>query len=119
MKKNDVMLLIIIIVSSLLIFGMRYMLKDQGKAYVTVRIDGEIVETFPLSEDREYVTDTKGNKIQIKDGQVNMVEADCPDQLCVHQMAISKNKESIICLPNEVIVQVTSYDEAQYDAVTN
>lgn len=119
MKKNDVMLLMIIIAAAFMIFGMRYVLKDQGEAYVTVRIDGEVVDTFPLSEDREYVTKTGGNHISIKNGKADMVEADCPDQLCVHQMAISKNKESIICLPNQVIVQITSYDEAKYDAVTN
>lgn len=119
MKKNDVMLLLIIVISAFMIFGMRFALKDQGKAYVTVRIDGEIVDTFPLSEDREYVTSSGGNHISIKNGLVDMIEADCPDQLCVHQIAVSKNNESIICLPNEVVVQITSYDEAQYDAVTN
>lgn len=119
MKKNDVMLLVIIVVSALMIFGMRYALKDQGQSYVTIRIDGEIVDTFLLSENREYVTDDKGNHISIKNGQVDMIEASCPDQLCVNQKAISKNNEGIICLPNKVIVQITSYDEAEFDAVTN
>ena len=46
-----------------------------------------------------------------------MVEADCPDKLCVHQKAISKNNETIICLPNKVVVQVTSGEESEFDSV--
>lgn len=119
MKKNDWMLLGIIVSVAIMIIGMRYLLKDQGQAYVTLRIDGEIVETYLLSEDREIDTEGDTNHISIKNGQVDMTSATCPDQLCVHQKAISGNNESIICLPNRVIVQITSQDEAKYDAVTN
>ncbi len=48
-----------------------------------------------------------------------MVKADCPDQLCVNQKPVSKNHESIICLPNRVVVEVESKEESEYDAVTN
>ena len=48
-----------------------------------------------------------------------MIRADCPDQLCVKQKAVSKNKESIICLPNKIIVEVDSHKNSQYDAVSN
>lgn len=119
MKKNDWMLLGIIVCVSILIFGMRFFLKDQGKAYVTVRIDGEIVETYDLSEDQVIEVNQGTNVIAIKNGKVDMTQADCPDQLCVHQKAISENRESIICLPNRVVVQITSSDEAAYDAVAN
>lgn len=119
MKKNDWILLGIVVVVSVLIFGMRFMLKDQGKAYVTVRIQGEIKETYDLSEDQVIEVDHGANVIKIKNGEVDMTEADCPDQLCVHQKPISSNHESIVCLPNRVVVQITSYDEAEYDAVAN
>ena len=59
------------------------------------------------------------NVLQIKNGKADMVSADCPDQLCVNQKAISKNKESIICLPNKIIVEVDSHQNSQYDAVSN
>lgn len=119
MKKNDKILLVIILVLALGIFGMRFAMKDQGQAYVTIRIDGEVKATYLLSEDREITTEDGTNLISIKNGQVDMLEASCPDQLCVNQRAVSQNNESIICLPNKVIVQVTSQNEAKYDAITN
>ena len=48
-----------------------------------------------------------------------MTDADCPDQLCVHQKAASKNHESIICLPNKVVVEVDGSEEREFDAVAN
>jgi len=44
----------------------------------------------------------------IRDGKADMKEADCPDKLCVHQKAISAENESIVCLPNRVVVTVTN-----------
>lgn len=119
MKKNDWILLGIIVVVSVMIFGMRFLLKDQGKAYVTVRVQGEVEATYELSEDKVIELNHGTNVIEIKNGKVDMTKADCPDQLCVHQKAISSDHETIVCLPNRVVVQITSYDEAEYDAVAN
>ena len=46
-----------------------------------------------------------------------MIEADCPDQLCVHQKAISKDRETIVCLPNKVVVEVKSKTESEFDSI--
>lgn len=50
---------------------------------------------------------------------VDMTDADCPDGLCVNQRPISSDGESIICLPNQVVVQIVSQDESELDAVAN
>ena len=36
----------------------------------------------------------------------------CPDQICVHEKAISADGESIICLPNKIVVEVESDKES-------
>ena len=42
----------------------------------------------------------------IENGEVYMESADCPNQICVHHSAISHNGETIVCLPNRVIIEV-------------
>ena len=84
-----------------------------------VRKNGEVVETYDLREDRVVKLNDGSNTMEIKQGKVKMTEADCPDKLCVHQRAISKNNESIICLPNQIVLQIVSQDESGLDAVTN
>ena len=45
-----------------------------------------------------------------------MIDADCPDKLCEYQNAISQSGETIVCLPNKVIVIVAGDDEDEFDA---
>ena len=54
----------------------------------------------------------------IEDGKADMVWADCPDKLCVNQKAISREGESIICLPNKVVISSVGGEEREVDAVT-
>ena len=46
-----------------------------------------------------------------------MKEASCPDQLCVDQNEIYFDKESIICLPNKVVITVVSDVESDVDGI--
>lgn len=92
--------------------------KKGGSVLVTV--DGSTYGTYSLSENQrvEIVIDgVTTNVLEIRDGKADMVEADCPDKLCVHQRAISKNNETIICLPNKVVVQVTGGGESEFDSI--
>ena len=84
-----------------------------------VKVDGKITGTYSLIENQTIEINDGSNILEIKDGIADMIEADCPDKLCVKQKAISKNGESIICLPNEVVVEVKSNEDSEYDAVVN
>jgi len=42
----------------------------------------------------------------ISDGKADMESADCPNQICVHHSAISHTGETIVCLPNRVVIEV-------------
>lgn len=55
------------------------------------------------------------NVIVISNGQVYMEQADCPDRVCVKHKPVSKNGEMIICLPNEVFVEVENSMENEID----
>ena len=60
---------------------------------------------------------------EIKDGKVNMIEADCPDHLCMKQKAITDAGGTIVCLPNKVVIEgekaAHSKDSsADFDAAT-
>ena len=50
----------------------------------------------------------------VEKGQISMLEADCPDKVCVKQGAISDGARPIICLPNNVLIKLTD-DENDTD----
>lgn len=50
--------------------------------------------------------DTPYNLLCISDGKVRMESADCKDQICVHHKPISGIRESIICLPHKLVIEI-------------
>lgn len=118
MRKNDILLAGVVLFIALLGFLFYTSLGRQAAATITVTVDGEIYGTYSLERDQE-ISIGKTNRLMIEDGKADMIEADCPDQICVKHKTISKNKESIVCLPNKVIVEVVGGEEADLDAVTN
>lgn len=88
-------------------------------SYIVITVDGEEYGTYSLLEE-QTITIGEGdtiNIIEIKGGKAYMKEASCPDQLCVDQNEISFDKESIICLPNKVVITVTSDVESDLDGI--
>ena len=124
MKKNDVILIAILLVAALLTAGgMRIwqMNNTKNSANVVVTIDGEVYGTYPLSEDRTErieLPDGSYNILVISDGYADVTEASCPDQICVKHNHIRYSKESIVCLPNKVVVTVEGGEENEIDGST-
>ena len=118
MKKNDWILVAVILVLAGIGFLIYTDLGRQAAGIVKVTVDGELFGTYSLKKEQEIkIKDT--NYLMIKDGQAHMMEADCPDQVCVEHISISKNKETIVCLPNKVIVEIVGGEDVEIDAVAN
>lgn len=125
--RNDIILISVIVIISvalLLVWKLVY-LKGQNHdsdAFVRVTVDGKVYGTYPLSKDDtieiKNVDGDVTNTLVIKDGVADVTAADCPDHLCVKQKAISKEGESIICLPNKVVVTVKSDTKSDIDSIS-
>ena len=77
-------------------------------------MDNELYGTYSLWEEQEIaVGDT--NICSIQNGEVRMISADCPDQICVHSNPIFKKGESIICMPNRVVLEITEGENGGMD----
>ncbi|MCM1154598.1 MAG: NusG domain II-containing protein [Roseburia sp.] len=48
------------------------------------------------------------NILVCREGEVSVIAADCPDQICVHHTPVSKAGENIICLPHKVVVEIVA-----------
>ena len=118
MKKNDWILVVVILVLAGVGFLIYTSFGKQTAGIVKVTVDGELFGIYSLEKEQEIkINDT--NRMIIKDGQADMIEADCPDQICVDHKTISKNKETIVCLPNKVIIEIVGGEDVEMDAVAN
>lgn len=75
-------------------------------SYVSVMLQNDEIARYSLSNGGIYAINGGTNTIEIKDGKVRMIEAQCPNHLCVHQGWIGLEGQSIVCLPNKVTVSV-------------
>ena len=114
MKKKqiaDIFLIIGLIVLTIILSVVIYKNQKTSDLSVEITIDGDLVKTVSLEDDFETMLST-GNKLVIKDGKVYIEEANCPDNLCVKQGSIEKINESIICLPNKLVVRIVEDENA-------
>lgn len=122
MKKNDMILIGIILIVSLIALGTIKWFQSQNDApqQVLVKHDGVVIKSFKLTEktNEEFLYDKDGeiNRIVIKDGVVSISEANCRDQICVKTQAITQNGGIIVCLPHKVTVEIYS-ENAEEDGL--
>lgn len=71
-----------------------------------VIIKQENVTLHEVSLSKNQTIELEGNTIEIKNGKVDVIDATCKNQICVKHKKIEKSGESIVCLPNKVIVEI-------------
>lgn len=107
--KRDIMLiatLITVCAAAFLIIN--FVVKKDGITAV-VKVDGNIVYMLPLDKNASVTVEGYqggSNTVVIENGTVYMKDADCPDKLCEKTGKISKNGETIVCLPHRVVVEI-------------
>ena len=118
-RKADIILFILfVLLGGALAFPALFM--SSGGDTVKVTVNGKPYGTYKLSEDKEITISKSGhiNRFRIKDGTVDMVEASCKNQICVHEGKISRSGQSIVCLPNRVSIVIEGKGGDEYDTAS-
>ena len=125
MKKNDVILIVVLLVIAFTILGATRLWQknntDDG-AVVIVTVDGVEQGRYPLNQDCEHrfdFPDGSYNVLRISEGRAEISEASCPDQICVKHHKIHYTNETIVCLPNKLVVEIQGGEENEVDAIAN
>ncbi len=103
MKKGDYVIIGIASIIFVLTMALLILFSKQGSR-VVVKQNNKTIYTESINTNKTI--DIGTNCIVIKDGIVYMDNASCKNQVCVNTGEISKKGESIVCLPNKVIVEI-------------
>ena len=79
---------------------------------VAITHRGALIQTMPphrpdRDKNRRRSTATTIWTIQVDSGGVCVTRSDCPGQDCVHTGRITRSGQSIVCLPEQVVIQLT------------
>lgn len=120
MNKFDIILCIIILIIGLSIYGIFKINSGNSKEAIIYYENKEVLK-IDLSDKtlRTYnVAGYNGNVvIETVDGKVRVINEISPKHLCSKQGYISNSYESIICLPNKIVIQISN--QTNLDAVVN
>ncbi|MBQ9748599.1 MAG: NusG domain II-containing protein [Clostridia bacterium] len=117
-RKNDVILAIALLLAVTVLGSCYFLFRGEGDT-VRVTVGRELFGTYSLDTDRvvEIRTGDALNILVIRDGRAYMETASCPDGICTAHRPISRDGESIVCLPNRVVVTVLATREDAPDIV--
>ncbi len=57
-------------------------------------------------------------RVEVKEGQVRIVDSPCPRHICVSMGWISRSGETLVCIPNGLVVRIEGKEGSGFDAVT-
>lgn len=112
--KRDVILIAALLLISVLLFV--FLHHNEVGAGVVVKVEGEEIARYSLSQDGSYSLNGGTNTLVIENGEAWLSDADCPDLLCVKQGRIKYTGECITCLPNKLTVTVFGAEDSGLDA---
>lgn len=114
--KRDIILILIVLAAALGIWAGFRLIHRGDAAYVRVTVDGSEYGRYDLDKNQTVEIKKDGkvtNTLVIRDKKADMTDADCPDLLCVHQKAIQSSGETIVCLPNKVVVEIVENSKGE------
>ena len=120
MKKNDKILIGVLLgITLILFFWLYFMKKNTVNGEAVVLIEGKEFGRFSLAE--EQIVKLPGlcgiNVLTISNGEAWMSEAVCPDKVCMDFGKIHYNTEMIVCRPGGIVVLIENGDSSDLDAI--
>lgn len=112
-KKWDIIIIAALMVLSFIpeiVFGV-ILGKEYNSTYAEITIAGELYRNVPLSVHKgteiiELESKYGKHVIEIKDNNIGVIDSDCPDKICMNPSYINKPGESLVCLPNRVMIEI-------------
>ena len=102
LTKGDKLLIILVIVLSFSAMGYIRLQAFLKRIILDSKLLGEKI---PIESQYGY------NLIELGEDKVRVIEADCPDKIDVKQGWISGIGETIVCLPNRMVIEIKGIEK--------
>lgn len=127
MKRGDVLLIGLVIVIALAFLVPRWMSKDSSEInykgaerVAKITVDGKLFKTVKLTKEEQTVdikTEYGYNILKIHDYGMEIIDADCPDKVCLTFGFVERNGGTIVCLPHKLLIEIEGGPSGEGDDV--
>lgn len=119
MNKSDIKLILCIVISMIILILCMLIFREEGNKKAIVYYENKVVLTIDLNNSLDNTYIVKGYngdvKILAKNGKIKVLEENSPRHICSKQGWISEVYETIVCLPNKIIIKIDANNE--YDTI--
>ncbi|MCR8844663.1 NusG domain II-containing protein [Paenibacillus sp. SC116] len=130
MKRGDIVIICLVIVAALAFFIPKWLIQNSSEnnhnmtMTAEITVDGKLFKQVTLTEEEQIITvptDHGTNVLKVHNHGIEMIEADCPDQVCLSFGFVSRKGDTIVCLPHRVLVELKTdqAEESEIDAVVS
>ena len=104
-KKLIVIFSVLFLIFTLAAFIIGMQKPDNNKVQITV--NGKAYCELELDKDGKFYIEAENGHsvISIKNKEVFVVEATCPDKLCIRHGKLHNKYDAIVCLPNKIVIE--------------
>ena len=116
-RRNDLLLIGGLLLAAALLW---FLARPGGTGgWAVVVVDGAETARYPLDvEQTAAIGGDDYNVLRIAGGEASIVEANCGDHTCVRTGAISREGETIVCLPHRLVIRIEGGKASGFDAGT-
>lgn len=86
--------------------------------------DGQLIETIDLHAVTTPYTftipapDGGSNTVEVRPDAIGIIDADCPDKLCVSTGFVNSTLLPIVCLPHRLVIELKTSNQSQPDVIS-
>jgi hypothetical protein len=112
LKPLDIVVIVVLVIVTLGSSAAAFINSNKAynNKYVEIEVKGKLYKKLPLdnsSNERIQIdTDLGSNIVEISNGKVKILDADCPDKICIQDGSISKPGAILVCLPHKVVINI-------------
>jgi hypothetical protein len=124
MKKGDLVIVLILAAAVISWYGINNLNKPEDERQIVIEVNGDIYKVIAveagMKQQEIHIELGNGKYIDIIVDEKGAYVKDviCPDKICQKTGLISRAGQSIVCLPNKVVVYVEGKAESEIDGIS-
>jgi hypothetical protein len=124
LKKGDLIIILILVAAAASWFGINKLGESKDERQIVIETNGSVYKTIPMKlgmKNQDIHIDLENGKfidIAVDENGAYVKDVICPDKICQKTGLVSKVGQSIVCLPNKVVVYIEGKSGYEIDNVS-
>lgn len=124
LKKGDLIIILMLVAAVISWFGINKLGESKDERQIVIETNGSVYKTIPMKvgmKQQDIHIELENGKyidIVVDENGAYVSDVICPDKVCQKTGLVSRVGQSIVCLPNKVVVYIEGKSESEVDDVS-